>query len=76
MNERIEQLAKDQGLIHEFMTTGERNDALNKYKKFADALLSDVVEFVEYKFDFCGDEMFIADKIREHYGVDNNVWLD
>ena len=38
--------------------------------KFAELIVKDVAEFVEYKFDFCGDEMIIAEKIRERYGVE------
>ncbi len=35
MNERIRELAEEHGFIHEYMTIGERNDALTKYKEFA-----------------------------------------
>jgi len=41
-----------------------------KYEKFAELLLRDVAQFVEDKFDFCGDEITIAEKIREHFGVE------
>ena len=39
-------------------------------QRFAELLLKNVSQFVEDKFDFCGDEITIAEKIREHYGVE------
>jgi hypothetical protein len=39
-------------------------------EKFAKLIANDVAQFVEDKFDFCGDEIVIAEKIREQYGVE------
>jgi hypothetical protein len=65
MNKRIGELAEQAGLEYNF-------DPMTwlKYEKFAELLLRDVAQFVEDKFDFCGDEITIAEKIREHFGVE------
>lgn len=41
MNERIEQLAKEHGLIHDYMSVGERNDALKKFERFAELIVKE-----------------------------------
>lgn len=46
MNERILELVEKHGFIHEHMTTGERNDALRKYKEFAELLYKDIITIV------------------------------
>ena len=65
MNERIGELAEQAGLEYNF-------DPMTwlKYEKFAELLLKDVAQFVENKFDFCGDELIIAEQILKHFGVD------
>ncbi len=39
-------------------------------EKFAELIVRECSQFVEDKFDFCGDEIIIAEKIREHFGVE------
>ena len=36
MNERIRELAEQNGFIHEWMTTGEQNDKLKSLERFAE----------------------------------------
>ena len=37
---------------------------------FAELIVKECSQFVEDKFDFCGDEIIIAEKIKEHFGVE------
>ena len=66
MNERIRELAEQAN-----NAIGGNAFSMARYnEKFAELLLKDVAQFVEDKFDFCGDEIIIAEKIREHFGVE------
>jgi hypothetical protein len=66
MNERIRQLAKESGFDwHKYWN----DDESNRLEKFAELLLKDVAQFVEDKFDFCGDELIVAEQILKHFGV-------
>ena len=74
MNERINELAEQAGITTNLDTDYYEKD-MNKWvdyfsEKFAELLLKDVAKFVEDKFDFCGDEILIAEKILEHFGVE------
>jgi len=64
MNERIRELAEEHGLIHEYMTIGERNDALIKYKEFAELIIRECAQKLE------DDGMVeVAMEIKQHFGV-------
>ena len=70
MNERIQEL-------HEQAMKScdeHRSDILNYHRiyreKFAELIVRECSQFVEDKFDFCGDEIIIAEKILEHFGVE------
>ena len=39
-------------------------------KKFTELLVLENAQYIEDKFDFCGDEIYVADKLKEHYGVE------
>lgn len=41
MTNRIEELAKEYHFVHEFMTASERNDAMQKYKKFGELIVQE-----------------------------------
>ncbi len=43
MNERIEQLAEQAGLLHEHMTTGERADYLKKFNALGKLLIKECI---------------------------------
>lgn len=67
MNERIIELA-DKAV--EDISTGPWNISDEFCIKFAELIVRECAQFVEDKFDFCGDEILIAEKILEHFGVD------
>ena len=73
MNERIKQLAKQA----DPQFTSERNDDMGHaligteaIEKFAELIVRECSQFVEDKFDFCGDELIIAEQILKHFGVE------
>jgi hypothetical protein len=39
-------------------------------EKFAELIVRECSRFVEDKFDFCGDELIIAEQILKHFGVE------
>ena len=41
-----------------------------KVEKFAELIVRECSQFVEDKFDFCGDELIIAEQILKHFGVE------
>ena len=66
MNERIEKIAKEHGFIHEFMSPGEKNDALKKYEKFAELIVRECAKVAEeYDCNLSGN----GGEILEHFGV-------
>lgn len=71
MNERFQKLA-EQARVECFKMGSKPGVTMgyDELEKFAELLLKDVAQFVEDKFDFCGDEIIIAEKIREHFGVE------
>lgn len=71
MNERIKKLAEEHGFIHEYMTIGERNDALTKYSEFAELIVRecakiavdcDVIEYSDFR-------QGISQEIKKHFGI-------
>ena len=69
MNERIQKLLiqsevfnKD-GTVLKDVTGYELN-------KFAELIVRECSQYIEDKFDFCGDELIIAEKLLEHFGVE------
>ena len=69
MNERIKELAKQAGLIAPY---GSDHEGLRDfdYRKFAELIVKECSQFIEDKFDFCGDELIIAEQILKHFGVE------
>ena len=65
MNDRIHELAEQAGLEYNF-------DPMTwlKYEKFAELIVKECSQFVEDKFDFCGDEIVIAESVLKHFGVE------
>lgn len=84
MNEQIEKLAKEHGLIHDYMSIGERNDALKKFEKFAELIVRECIDKIEtYRIpvgNSAAGEMAcewtydalkeIRDDIKEMFGVE------
>jgi len=64
MNDRIQALAEQAGVHYEVMP----KDTV--YEKFAELIVRECSQMVEDKFDFCGDEIIIAEQILKHFGVE------
>jgi uncharacterized protein YutE (UPF0331/DUF86 family) len=74
MNERIEKIAKEHGFIHEFMSPGEKNDALKKYEKFAQLIVKECIDICKdvNRNPYLEDEYQarqIIKNIEKHFGV-------
>ena len=75
MNDSIEKLF-DQALaefqVENKYATIVRPDPLQRdfVEKFAELIVRECSQFVEDKFDFCGDELIIAEQILKHFGVE------
>jgi hypothetical protein len=82
MNERIEKLAKEHGLIHDYMSIGERNDALKKFERFAELIVRECIKQAHSVADLRGvndDMVFGADtaavRIHRHFGFEQTLWI-
>ena len=75
MNERIRELLLEVGFVGYGEDLGSYNipvPAFNsRMEKFAELIVQECSQFVEDKFDFCGDELIIAEQILKHFGVEN-----
>lgn len=72
MNDKIRKLAEEHGFIHEYMTIGERNDALTKYQEFAELIireLADIAKLQVMNISTYADADFIEKQIIEHFGI-------
>jgi len=69
MNERIQELA-DQANITVRGHYDETGSTPAELQRFAELIIKECSQFVEDKFDFCGDELIIAEQILEHFGVE------
>jgi hypothetical protein len=45
-------------------------DSYFSQEKFAELIVRECSQYIEDKFDFCGDELIIAEKLLEHFGVE------
>jgi len=75
MNDRIKELAEQAGITTNLDTDYFEKD-INKWvdyysEKFAELIVRECVQYIEDKFDFCGDELIIAEKLKEHFGVES-----
>ena len=39
-------------------------------EKFAELIVRECSRYIEDKFDFCGDEIIIAESVLKHFGVE------
>lgn len=81
MNERIKELAVQAGAyLREGYAEQANGDSVwtkdvridhcdMDLQKFAELIIQDCADFIENTFDFCGDEIYAAEKIREHFRV-------
>ncbi len=75
MNERFWELAKRADVLIDYgddITVGRYSIGVSteKMKKFAELIVKECSQYIEDKFDFCGDELIIAEKLLEHFGVE------
>ena len=75
MNERINELKRNATLWCDDNIPDQFSEETGGYgsaweDKFAELIVRDVAQFVEDKFDFCGDELIIAEQILKHFGVE------
>lgn len=70
MNERIQQLADK--LWEEKYWTNPNTDKLlpAQLNRFAELIVRECSQYIEDKFDFCGDEIIIAESVLKHFGVE------
>jgi len=73
MNERIRELAEQVGAVRNVLAMGRHDGVLfteYELEKFAELIVRECSKYIEDKFDFCGDELIIAEKLKEHFGVE------
>ena len=64
MNERIQELAKQCNF------TDLDIEQLNPgFEKFAELIVRECGQFIIDTYDFSGDENYMADRMKEHFGV-------
>jgi hypothetical protein len=66
MNERIREMWRECVLKHTNASMNWQNVA----DEFAELIVRECSQYIEDKFDFCGDELIIAEKLKEHFGVE------
>ena len=67
MNERIKEIYNES--LEQHVSNNSAWEELNP-EKFAELIVKECAQFVEDKFDFCGDEIIIAEEVRKHLGVE------
>jgi hypothetical protein len=75
MNERIQELKHQASLWCDENIPEQFDEEIMGYgsaweDKFAELLVKECSQMVEDKFDFCGDEIIIAEQILKHFGVE------
>jgi len=59
-----------QKLIKQSYFYDEPNDStIFDREKFAELIVLECAQYIVDKFDYCGDEIIIAEKLKEHFGV-------
>ena len=74
MNEQIQELLPKSKKVRVVTNSGMGYDTKEYFtkeqlEKFAEKLIKKGAQYVEDTFDFCGDELLIAEKLKEHFGV-------
>ena len=73
MNERIKELWEKAAESTAAYPSGQNTSwetQVNFMDKFAELIVRECSQMVEDKFDFCGDEIIIAEQILKHFGVE------
>ena len=68
MNERIQEIAEQNGFIHEFQSPGEQHDVLKNLKKFAELIIKECMLAV---YDDGQDAEYYQNRIAKRFGVEH-----
>ena len=69
MNERIKELAEQNGFIHKWQPPGEQYEKLQTLEKFAELIVRECIEVVKWTpSQFPNDEC--VKNIKDHFGVE------
>ena len=68
MNKRIKQLAEQ--AWDSTAVSPDFGHPVSFAEKFAELIIRECAQFVEDKFDFCGDEIIIAEEVKKYFGVE------
>lgn len=70
MNPRIRTLAEQAGI--KLPADDEYNGHVhrNAIERFARSIVKECSQYIEDTVDFCGDEFIVAEKLLEHFGVE------
>lgn len=66
MCERIKEILKEHGFIHEFMSVGELNDALRKYEELVKLIVRECAQVASD----CDGTHYVGTAIEQHFGVE------
>jgi hypothetical protein len=67
MNERIKELLQE---AYTHFGHGKYRTSELVAEKFAELIVRECSQYIEDKFDFCGDEIIIAESVLKHFGVE------
>ena len=78
MNPRIKELAEKSGFMMWSDEPWKPEGAIvdwscnydSELEKFAELIVKECSQYIEDKFDFCGDEIIIAEAVLKHFGVE------
>lgn len=69
MNERIRKLIEQATKVVEPNDADYRYESFDK-EKFAELIVRECSQYIEYQFDLSGDEFIVAEKLLNHFGVE------
>ena len=70
MNERIKELAEQNGFIHRWMSPGEQHDLLQRYEKFAELIVRECIDWCNAHASIDGTAQKIVESIKKDFGVE------
>lgn len=71
MNERIKELATQNGFIHDHMSVGERNDALKKFEKFAELIVQQCMSLCDER-----RAVYFGQRLASDVFIDKNMYAE